>query len=219
MKKILIVFVILILIASGVSIIHYFTSRDSSSEILETLEVGKNNNIKNKADYQIVSHNDYIATKPEDLYEIADLVIVGKYIKDIECYVDEYASIITEAQFEISEILKGDYQSKSININYYGGVVPLKDYISKQTEEQLIKKGISNLSTQQLESKTIEYVVEDSQVEVDDIKESVIFLSYDKEKDYYFVLCNGYGMREVSDDNKMYNLDTKTFDTNVTELK
>ena len=46
----------------------------------------------------------------------------------------------------------------------------------------------------------------------------LIFLSYDKEKDIYFVLADGYGMRKLSEDNKIFNLDTNSYDMSLDDL-
>lgn len=216
MKKILVLFVILVLVFGGAFVAYYYTTQQSSNK--SNLSDNQTNSI-DEANHQIYAHSDYKAINPKDLYDLADLVIVGKYSKANKSYVKDAASIVTESTFEVSKVIKGDYSSKNININYYGGKVTLGEYVKTQTKEQLQKKGLSNLSTEQLSRETVELVIENSSVQVSNNEEYIIFLSYDKEDDYYFVLCDGYGMRKLSGNQEIYNLDTKTFDTKITELK
>ncbi len=214
MKKIFITFAIILLVIGVTLIIHYITTNKFLDKITET-----NNQVTSKADYQIVRKSDYKSIKPKDLYKDADLVIEGNYIKDNKCYVTDYSAIVTEARFEVSKVIKGNYTSNNININYYGGIVSVSEYMKSQTKEQLAKKGISDLSTAQLSNQTVEYLVEDAKVDVNTKDSYVIFLSYNTEKDYYFVLSDGYGMRKLSNNKELYNPDTKKFDTKITDLK
>lgn len=214
MKKIFITFAIILLVISSTLIAYYITSNRDFDKISET-----NNLVTNKADYQIIRKSDYKSIKPKDLYKDADLVIEGNYIKDNKCYVTDYSAIVTEAKFEVSKVIKGNYTSNNININYYGGIVSVGEYMKSQTKEQLAKKGISNLSTAQLSDQTIECLTEDAKVDVNTKDSYIIFLSYDAEKDYYFVLSDGYGMRKLANNEEIYNPDTKTFDIRVMDLK
>lgn len=214
MKKIFITFAIILLVIGVTLIIHYITTNKFLDKITKT-----NNQVTSKADYQIVRKSDYKSIKPKDLYKDADLVIEGNYIKDNKCYVTDYSAIVTEANFEVSKVIKGNYTSNNININYYGGIVSVGEYMKSQTKEQLAKKGISDLSTAQLSNQTVEYLVEDAKVDVNTKDSYVIFLSYNTEKDYYFVLSDGYGMRKLSNNKELYNPDTKKFDTKITDLK
>lgn len=221
MKKIFITFAIILLVISGIFITYYIANNKTLDKIAETnnQENSKADYQVNKADYQVTRKSDYKSTKPEDLYKDADLVIEGKYVKDNKCYVTDYSAIVTEAKFEVSKVIKGNYTSKNININYYGGTVSVGEYIKNQTAEQIAKKGISDLSTAQLSNQTVEYIVEDAKIDANTKDNYIIFLSYNAENNYYFVLSDGYGMRKLSNNKEMYNLDTKTFETKVTDLK
>lgn len=214
MKKIFITFAIILLVISGIFITYYIANNKPLDKIAET-----NSQENRKADYQVTRKTDYKSIKPRDLYKEANLVIEGKYVKDNKYYVTDYSAIVTEAKFEVSKVIKGNYTLKNININYYGGTVSVGEYIKNQTVEQIAKKGFSNLSTEQLSNQTVEYIVENAKIDANTKDNYIIFLSYDSENDYYFVLSDGYGMRKLSNNEEMYNLDTKTFDTKVTDLK
>lgn len=155
-----------------------------------------------------------IGTSPKELYEHSDLVIVGKYVKNNKCWVNDVHQIFTNDEFEVLEVLKGKYNSSKINLTYHGGIVPLNEYVSKLDETLKIKMGFSELTEDEIKNMTFE----ESRLKVYKDTEYVIFLSYAQEENCYFVLCDGYGMRELKDGN-IYNLDTKTFDTKLRDLK
>lgn len=225
-KKVIIIFVILLLTVSVLLGVSYLAiSRNmlvANNGLIDKLPITESEDLSvnpKEADFQIGAAADYNIEKVEDLYKEAELVIVGSYIKDNKCYITGPKAITTNAEFEVKEVLKGEYNSNKIDISYYGGTMLLGEYIECQTEDQLRKKGWDKLSKDELANKTISYSVDETGVNVLKNKEYVIFLKYSKEKGAYAVLSDGYGMREVSEDNKMYNLDTKTFDTKITELK
>lgn len=224
MKKTFVIIIVLVLIIGGSLFGYYFINNIiNSKKQVATADIPENNSkvedFNKKADYQLVLQPDYIAVSIEDLYKDADLVIRGKLIKNNKCHVLDSSIIATEAQFEILETLKGSYNSKNININYYGGIVSVEEYISKQTKDQIKKKGFDSLSQDERNSLNIELSVDETEAKVSSNKEYLIFLGYNREKNYYIVLADGYGMREISKDGKIYNLDTKTFDTKLTDLK
>lgn len=169
-------------------------------------------------DFTIHSNADYIAIKPDDLYKNADLVIIANYNCDNKNYIGNNQSIITEASFDVQKVIKGEYKNNKININYYGGSVPLSDYIKCLSSEQMKKRGLDTLTEEETHKGRVTQVVDKSQIEAKKDENYLIFLSYDKENDIYFVLADGYGMRKLSEDNKIFNSDTNSYDMSLDNL-
>lgn len=216
-KRIAIVLIVPVLFAT----VYGFIRLNKNDNIM--ISDNRNNELSNTTieekletthEYPIAMTADYaIGTWPEELYKHADLVIIGKYVKNNKCFAKKLGMIVTESEFKVSKVLKGNYSLPKINLNYYGGTVPLKEYINSLVHSQIIKRGYDKLTEAEIDGKTME----NAGLKVYSDAEYVIFLSYD-ETDGYFVMCDGYGMREVKG-GKIYNLDTKTFDTELTDLK
>ena len=187
-----------------------------------------NNNLpvtetQNEIKYQITQGSghisDYVAKSPQDLFNNANLVIIGEYVSDAKSYVTYYSAIVTDATFKVTKVLKGKYEADTINVTHYGGIVSASEYLSKQSEEELNKLGIDKSSISKYSSEKVEWINDEFGIYKETGKKYVLFLSYDQENNSYFVLADGYGMRRLSDDGYMYNLDTKSYDTKLDDLK
>lgn len=210
--------ILLILLVIMTAIIFISLKDDSVSEVAK-----KDVNDDETYNYILYSSADYIATKPEEIYQYADLVIVGNYKNINKCYIGNIQAVVTEAVFNVKNVVKGNYNGNEIKINYYGGTVSLEEYVKSLSEEQIKKRELNGLTDKQIKSGTVSYDVGKSKVDINNNVNSrnddyLIFLSYDKESDIYFVLADGYGMRKISNDNKIFNLDTNSYDINLNEL-
>ena len=210
LKRIAVAFIISILAISSYGVLKLDRSSpkepDGNVPIQEELTTNHEYPISSAADYAI-------RTWPQELYKHADLVIRGKLIKKNKSWVEDSHMVYTSDKFEVLEVLKETYNSKEIDIIYQGGVVPLKEFVAKLDEASRIKFGVNTLTEEEIEQKTFE----ESSLKVYQDAEYIIFLSYDEEKGY-FVMCDAYGMRETKG-GKIYNLNTKTFDTKIMDLK
>lgn len=165
-------------------------------------------------DYWITSLADYVATDANDLYQYADLVLRGTYESDVTTYVNSAAKVVTRSKLHVTDVLKGTYTSDSIPVDYYGGSATMGQYLAKLKPAQIKKLGYDSLSALERTTKRIGYIPTEASVSFDKkartSPEYLLFLSYNKSKSVYFVLCDGYGAREVRGDSA-YNLDKKEF--------
>lgn len=213
-KKIAIIFIISILAISSYGVLKLGKGNSTIPENNMNLQAERNENLTTNHEYTIGRAGDYaIGTWPQELYKHADLVIRGKWIKNNKCWVEDPHMVYTSDKFEVLEVLKEEYSSKEIDITYHGGVVPLKEFVEKLDEASKIKFGFDQFTKQEMEGK----MWEESSLKVYQDAEYIIFLSYDETKEY-FVMCDAYGMRETKG-GKIYNITTKKFDTNITDLK
>lgn len=210
--------VLLILLCVITAIIIIFLDQESKKNAANYYAYNNNKDDENY-NYTLYSTTDYIATKPEEIYKYADLVIIGNYKSNNKCYMGNAQAVVTESVFNVKKVIKGNYNKDEININYYGGTVCLDDYIKCLSEAQIRKRELNNLTEKQRKSGTVSYDVGKTKVDISENNEDyLIFLSYDEKSNIYFVLADGYGMRKISNDNKIYNLDTKKYENNFNEI-
>ena len=171
------------------------------------------NNSEKGADYQSVVLVEYGYVRMEDLEKEADLVVLGTYLRDTRFYLHETNSApITSGEVSVSKVLKGDEILKEISINFYGGTVPIDEFIKIQNETVLKNMGLDKLSEKEKKLGTYS-VVNEYGVIAEPNENYIIFLSYDKEQNLYFVLSDSYGMRAVNEKLEAYNPDTKEFES------
>jgi len=163
-----------------------------------------------QADFEIERSADYVATNTEDLFEIADLVIVGKPISNNKVYATN-SLIVSESTFKINEIKKGEYSDKKIAVQYYGGEMPIGEYMASLSKEQIEKRGYDKLTASEKKEKNIAMKHSKMSAKTNDKSDYLIFLSYSKEDNRYFVLCDGYGLREVKNE-KAFDIDKDSFE-------
>lgn len=208
--------IILLILLFFMTLIIYLCLKDNCINGVAYKNVEKENEQYN---YTIYSNTDYIATKPNDIYKYADLVIVGNYKQTNRNYIGNIQAVVTESKFSVKDVLKGTYDKNEIIINYYGGTVSLEEYVKSLSEQQIEKRGLNLLNERQIKQGTVSYDVGRTKVDINNRNDDyLIFLSYDKESDIYFVLADGYGMRKLSDDNKIFDLDMNSYDININEL-
>ena len=171
------------------------------------------NNSENGADYQSIVLVEYEYVHIEDLEKAADLVVLGTYLRDMKIYVRETnGAPITSGEVSVSKVLKGDEDLKEISINFYGGTVPIDEFMKTQNETVLKNMGLDKLSEKEKKLRTYS-VVNEYGVIAEPNENYLIFLSYDKEQNLYFVLSDSYGMRAVNEKSEAYNPDTKEFES------
>lgn len=65
-------------------------------------------------------------------------------------------------------------------------------YYTSGTEEQIAKRGL-DCSVSEAAKMTVSYGMTKESVSVNEKDSYMLFLSYDKENDTYFILCDAYG--------------------------
>lgn len=154
--------------------------------------------------YTITKEADYIATTPEDLYQISDVVVEGCFIQKINTYVSDNSFPVTQTIFRVNDIHKGEVANNKIIVEYYGGTVSMYSYLDSLTEDQIVKRGI-DCSVVEAARMTVSYGVTKESVTVNENDTYMLFLSYDKEKDTYFILCDAYGAC-ITSEGRVYSL-------------
>lgn len=163
-----------------------------------------------QADFEIERSADYVATNTEDLFKIADLVIVGRPISNDKVYATN-SLIVSESTFKVNEIKKGEYSDKKIAVQYYGGEMPIGEYMASLSKEQIEKRGYNKLTEPEKKQKRIAMKQGKVSTNTNDKSDYLIFLSYSKEDNKYFVLCDGYGLREIKNE-KAFDIDKDSFE-------
>lgn len=165
-----------------------------------------------KVSYEISYSCDYIWTSVEDLYENADLVIIGTYKETKNTYyAKDYGRLISTGVVEAETVVKGNLIDMNFEIEYYGGIMSVSDFIN-QNGKEVTKQFVSdNLEEQEVKER---YIGEKSGTSVNarEGHKYLMFLNYDKDTDHYFVGSDGYGMREVNNEGKVWNIDSSKYE-------
>lgn len=167
------------------------------------------NHESNAFKYIVSKKADYIACLPKDMYRVANVVVKGKFESEVDTYVAEHSMPVTRALFTVEKVFKGMTDSKKIIVNYYGGTVSLSDYLATLSAEEITKLGFDS-TTMDLNNATLVYAQTKESVVVNNEDTYVLFLSYDKEKDIYFILCDAYGACKMKN-GKVYDLMNESY--------
>ncbi len=195
--------------------LFYIFNDNSTNLANNNNEINFSANLGNdsKYEYEITKNADYVATSIDDLYKTVDLVFIGTKNNDNKTFVGTNGLIITEANYNVKTVLKGSYNTSTININYYGGSVSLEEYIKNLSKEQIQKKGLDKYNSKDRQTKLIGYKITDKSILTQvDSNEYLIFVNHDQENNIYFVVADAYGMRQIDQNKNVYNLDTKSFE-------
>ena len=153
---------------------------------------------------------DYIYTDCESLSDMANLIVTGKYLGDIDSFADSSGMIYTKALFEVQDTLKGIWQNKTIEVTYAGGVVPLNEFMASLTEDRIEKYGYDTIPEAERSSLYIERKVEDGAQPV--VGDSYLVL-LSQAAGENTLLSDGFGLLKMQD-GKAYDYATnsdKTF--------
>ena len=156
----------------------------------------KNESLLEIPDFMLSKKSDYIATNMNSLFELADVVIVGSLKENVETYVSDNALPVTTARISVERMYKGTVDKPEILIDYYGGTVSMKEYAAKQSKEQLQKK-IPDYSDEVYGNMKVGYSISKTDVTIENGKQYLLYLAYNKMNKKYFVLCDGYGARRM----------------------
>lgn len=158
-------------------------SEQSSEQSIDSNEI---------INYTITREADYVASAPEDMFEISDVVVEGTFGDTLNTYVSDNSFPVTQVAFNVNSTLKGNVPDSKIIVEYYGGTVSMYSYLDSLTEEQILKRGI-DCSVAEASKMTVSYADTKESVSVNTSDTYMLFLTYDKETDTYFILCDAYG--------------------------
>lgn len=205
MKKILILFIIILLTGCSDEKLENNDSNNINSKVMGD-EIIKNKDIV----YKVTSYADYLYIFPNELYNTSDLIVLGTFKSNIKTYITDYGNVYTMVEFKIEEILNGNEDKKNITVSYKGGIVTLKEFLEVKTKEEIKKYGLEDINP---EGKYVEFVEKDKKIKLDKNKKYLLFLNKDSnEISDYISVSNGYSILEVID-NKIFDEYTKEYIT------
>lgn len=183
---------------------------EQSTEDEQSTENESALNQEDKKVLYIGKEADYRSTKPEDLFKDAKVVIKGKKIKDVSCYVADNSLPVQQVEIEVQEVCKGEGIPDKIIIGYYGGEVPFNEY-AKTLDKEEIKKEFPDYNEEKYKNVYIGIEDSDENVKLEDDESYMLFLANDSDsKGNYFVLADGYGARKMKD-GKLYDFNTNDY--------
>ena len=110
----------------------------------------------------------------------------------------EETHIITKAELEILDVLKGDLKEKSVIIKKLGGRMKYKEYLkgSKTLREKIKNNPEMKMTEEEEEKEYVEYVPQND-ILLEEGKTYLLYLTKDKEDGIYGVEFLQYGSREL----------------------
>ena len=164
--------------------------------------------------YEVQHSNDYnISTDLLPMIDAVDLVIVGTYDGTVSTYATETGQIYSIGRVSDFYILKGEASLEPKEISFYGGALPVSEFMKYVRPDISAKHGYDKLTKFEADTKYVGVPV--TQYSANPIKGTryMFLLSYDESIDSYFVACDGYGVREISEDGTgVWNPDTEEFE-------
>lgn len=165
--------------------------------------------------YEIPYSCDYaISTDQKSMLEAADAVIEGIYDGTISTYATETGQIISVGRISNIQIIKGEGEitEKELNISYYGGALTVSEFLKQVGPEHSLKYGFETSTLDEADNRYIGMKPNEFSAKPKQGLKYLIFLSYDEITGEYFVLCDGYGIREINNDGEVWNIDLSGFE-------
>jgi len=152
-----------------------------------------------------------IPVTTEYLLENANIVVIGEFLGTDSTTVTETMLFISEGRVKVAEVIKGEADSDdTLPISFYGGTVPVAQIVESVSPARLEKYGWLNMTKEEQQTFLITY---SSSVDHADLKEGETYLFFLGDNEYgNFVMCGGLGAREVNEEGKVYNPDTRLYD-------
>ena len=161
--------------------------------------------------YEVTSSYSYRTSNPEDLYEMANLVVIANFVEDVETQINENEVPFTISKFNVQSIIKntGNFTiGEDILTKRSGGTVSLQQLLNARDDAFAEKIGANDLTANQKSSAKVRFKNEsigDQSLEEEDTR--LLFLHKDEDEEYFTIIANDYGM--LSYDNttkKAYNV-------------
>ena len=147
---------------------------------------------------KLTSIADYRFCTPIQLYENADLVVIGSFTKNNGAFVEEYGRIMTNAEVSVERTIKGELKGNAISLVLYGGSVPFLDYFNSFDEGSQKKMGIEISSIKS--SDLVQSYHGEYQAYPVIGRQYLIFLNKMGDEDKYFLGSDAYAMLEIKDE-------------------
>ena len=161
--------------------------------------------------YEVTSSYSYRTSNPEDLYEMANLVVIANFVEDVETQINENEVPFTISKFNVESIIKntGNFTiGEDILTKRNGGTVSLQQLLNARDDAFAEKIGANDLTTNQKSSAKVRFKNESiGDLSLEEENTRLLFLHKDEDEEYFTIIANDYGM--LSYDNatkKAYNV-------------
>ena len=161
--------------------------------------------------YVVTSSYSYRTSNPEDLYEMANLVVIANFVEDVETQINENEVPFTISKFNVQSIIKntGNFTiGEDILTKRNGGTVSLQQLLNARDDAFAEKIGANDLTTNQKSSAKVRFKNESiGDLSLEEENTRLLFLHKDEDEEYFTIIANDYGM--LSYDNatkKAYNV-------------
>ena len=161
--------------------------------------------------YEVTSSYSYRTSNPEDLYEMANLVVIANFVEDVETQINENEVPFTISKFNVQSIIKntGNFTiGEDILTKRNGGTVSLQQLLNARDDAFAEKIGANDLTTNQKSSAKVRFKNESiGDLSLEEENTRLLFLHKDEDEEYFTIIANDYGM--LSYDNatkKAYNV-------------
>ena len=164
--------------------------------------------------YEVQHSNDYnIPTDLLPMIDAVDLVIVGTYDGTVSTYATETGQIYSIGRVSDFYILKGKASLETKEITFYGGALPVSEFMKYVRPDISANRGFDKLTKLEADTKYVGVPVTQYSANPIEGTRYMFLLSYDESTGEYFIACDGYGVREISADGTgVWNPDTEDFE-------
>ena len=166
--------------------------------------------------YEVTSSYSYRTSNPEDLYEMANLVVIANFVEDVETQINENEVPFTISKFNVQSIIKntGNFTiGEDILTKRNGGTVSLQQLLNARDDAFAEKIGANDLTTNQKSSAKVRFKNESiGDLSLEEENTRLLFLHKDEDEEYFTIIANDYGM--LSYDNatkKAYNVKERNY--------
>ena len=161
--------------------------------------------------YEVTASYSYPTSNPEDLFEMANLVVIANFVEDVETQINENEVPFTISKFNVQSIIKntGNFTiGEDILTKRNGGTVSLQQLLNARDAAFAEKIGANDLTTNQKSSAKVRFKNESiGDLSLEEENTRLLFLHKDEDEEYFTIIANDYGM--LSYDNatkKAYNV-------------
>ena len=161
--------------------------------------------------YEVTSSYSYRTSNPEDLYEMANLVVIANFVEDVETQINENEVPFTISKFNVQSIIKntGNFTiGEDILTKRNGGTVSLQQLLNARDDAFAEKIRANDLTSNQKSSAKVRFKNESiGDLSLEEENTRLLFLHKDEDEEYFTIIANDYGM--LSYDNatkKAYNV-------------
>lgn len=208
---------LVIISLSGVVIANYQTKKLYGDEIKEQEFINNSETLDDGSIlYEVTASYSYRNSSPENLYEMANLVVIANFVDDVETQIAENGVPFTISKFNVQSIVKntGNFTiDGDILTKRSGGTVSLQQLLNARDDDFAEKIEADNLTISQKNSAKVRFKNESiGDLSLEDEDTRLLFLHKDENEEYFTIISNDYGMISYDNTtNKAYNAEENTY--------